>query len=64
MGTGVTENLDLAAGVYEFQLSHAYAALGDYTVTITVADPDGGLSSQVFTITVQLYEIFLPLTRR
>ena len=61
---GVTENLDLAAGVYEFQLSHTYTALGDYTVTISVADPDGGLSSQVFTVTVQLYEIFLPFTRR
>jgi hypothetical protein len=61
---GVTENLDLAAGVYEFQLSHTYTTLGDYTVTISVADPDGGQSSQDFIITVQLYEIFLPFTRR
>jgi PKD repeat protein len=61
---GVTETLDLAAGVYEFQLSHVYTVLGDYTVTITAADPDGGLSSQVFTIKVQLFEVFLPLTQR
>jgi PKD repeat protein len=62
---GVTETLDLAAGVYEFQLSHVYTEPGDYIVTITAADPDGGLSSQFFTITVQLdYEVFLPFTQR
>ena len=61
---GITETQELAAGVHKFQLSHVYTILGDYNVTITVADPDGGLSSQVFTITVQLYEVFLPLTRR
>jgi hypothetical protein len=60
----ITDTLDLAAGVYEFQLSHTYTTLGDFFVTIMVADPDGGLSSQVFTIKVQLYETFLPLTRR
>lgn len=62
---GISESLDLAAGVYEFQFSHVYTSLGDYTVTITASDPDGGLSSQVFNISVRLfYEVFLPLTRR
>ncbi len=61
---GVTETQDLAAGVYEFQLSHLYPTSGDYIVTVTAADPEGGVSTQVFSIKVQLYEVFLPLTQR
>lgn len=62
---GVTDTLDLPAGVYMYQFSHVYATLGDYPVTVTASDSDGGQSSLVFIIRVQLYyQIFLPVTRR
>lgn len=35
-----------------FEASHAYAAAGDYTVTVTVTDDDGGTDSASFAVKV------------
>jgi hypothetical protein len=51
-GDGMTETLDLAAGLSGFDLAHAYDIGGVYTVTLTLADDDGGVDTAAFTVTV------------
>ncbi len=51
--TGVTETLQLAAGVTGFTANHAYTAAGTYTATATVTDKDGDSSTQTFVVTVE-----------
>ena len=62
-GDGFTETLDLAAGLTSFDLAHAYAAAGAYTVTLTLTDDDGGLDTLTFLVTVEPagYIILLPV---
>jgi PKD repeat protein len=57
---GLTATLSLAAGASEFGFEHLYANPGVYTVSVTIADLDGGRDSRSFTVTVAEYRIFLP----
>ena len=66
---GPSETLELEAGQSSFDFSHAYAATGAYTVTVTLQDDDGGLAVQTFTVTVEavippLTHIWLPIIQR
>jgi hypothetical protein len=58
-GDGFTETLDLAAGGGSFGLSHTYLEAGDFTVTVTITDKDGGFSEQAFTATVEPATLFM-----
>ena len=58
---GVDQLIDLAAGVTSFNASHTYAALGDYTVTVTVSDQHGGTDTQTITVHVTAAGIWLYL---
>jgi len=58
---GQTQVLDLAAGVLEFTASRAFSQEGNYLVTVTVIDKDGGSSSQSFTVDVKYFRVFMPL---
>ena len=64
-GDGLTETLNLAAGLSSFDFTHVYAADGTYTVTVTLTDDDGGVDVAVFTVTVTAtqagYHIWLPI---
>jgi VCBS repeat-containing protein len=60
---GFTQTLDLAAGDYELSANHTYAEEGEYLVTVTVSDDDGGVISRSFTVTVWqgLIRIYIPI---
>ena len=60
---GLTETLVLAAGVSTFEATHTYTQTGAYTVTVSVADEDGGQDAVAFVITVtpDLYTVVLPI---
>lgn len=49
-GTVFTSTLD--PGSYQFSDRHAYADNGTYTVTIVLADDDGGIDTREFTVVV------------
>jgi hypothetical protein len=57
---GVTETLELPAGVTDFVLQHTYARGGQYTVTVIVTDQDGAFDSRTFMINVEAYQVFFP----
>ncbi len=62
-GNGMTETLDLAAGLSGFDLAHAYTVAGVYTVTILLADDDGGQDVLAFTVVVEAasFNTWLPV---
>ncbi len=60
---GITESLDLAAGVYDFSFDHTFAAAGNYTVTVTITDLDGGIVSRTFVVHVY-HKVYLPIVLR
>jgi hypothetical protein len=57
---GVTETLNLGAGVTDFTLEHTYTHPGQFTVTITIADQDGAFNNRTFLVTVDGYRLYLP----
>jgi hypothetical protein len=61
---GITETLNLAAGVTDFILQHTYTQTGQFMVTVTVTDQDGAFDSRTFLITVEAYRLFLPQIQR
>jgi uncharacterized lipoprotein NlpE involved in copper resistance len=68
-GDGASEAGTVASG--EVSGSHLYSAAGVYTVTVTLADDDGGEVTQTFVVTVTEevipptgYTIFLPVVLR
>ena len=61
---GVTQTLQLAAGVTSFSGDYTYTTQGDYLVTTTVIDKDGGTGSQVFIVQAGGRRIYLPTIQR
>jgi uncharacterized delta-60 repeat protein len=51
-GDGFTETIPLLAGAQVIPLQHTYAAAGNYTATITLADDDGGVDGLTFQVNV------------
>ena len=53
-GTSPTDPYPSPEGIYPFLASdiakHAFTAVGDYAITLTVADDDGGVDTSVITI--------------
>lgn len=63
-GDGVTETVSLAAGVFTLEASHTYLVPGDYTVTLTLADEDGGQDRHTLPVSVLPYALYLPLMKK
>ena len=68
-GDGLSETLDLAAGVYGFEITHSYAMTGTYPVTVTLSDDDGGVDAASFdvhvgAVVVATYTIWLPVINK
>ena len=65
-GDGLTETLNLAAGLSSFDFAHAYDTAGVYTVTVTLTDDDGGQGVVTFIVEVTPagFTTFLPVIRR
>ena len=63
---GVSETLNLPAGVSAFDFSYVYNAAGVYSVMVTVMDKDGGQQQQNFTVEVASAgeHLYLPLVTR
>jgi hypothetical protein len=68
-GDGLSETLDLAGGVYSFEITHSYAMTGTYPVTVTLSDDDGGVDVASFdvhvgAVVVTTYTIWLPVINK
>ena len=57
----MTDILNLAAGESAFAAGYTYSDAGEYLVTVSVSDGDGGEHSRSFTLTVTGYPVFTPL---
>jgi PKD repeat protein len=51
-GDGATSTGNVPAGARQFSVAHTYPAEGDYTVSILVADDDGGSGSDTYDVQV------------
>jgi uncharacterized repeat protein (TIGR01451 family) len=63
---GMTDTINLAAGLNSFDATHVYEIAGNYTVNITVTDDDGGSSTRSFVVTVSspFSKFYLPIVAR
>lgn len=61
-GDGVTQTINLAAGLTSFDFSHVFETSETFTVTVTLTDNDGGQDKINFQVTAghSGYTIFLP----
>jgi hypothetical protein len=63
-GDGMTDTLNLAAGVSGFSTAYTYTAVDGYTATVTVDDGDGGEDSLDCLVTVTPFRYYLPIVYR
>ena len=62
-GDGVIDNRSLTAGMSSFDITHIYLAPGDFTVSVTLIDKDGGQDLIYFQVNIWLpsQHFFMPL---
>jgi hypothetical protein len=61
---GVTETIDLEAGLLSFDLEHVFPHVGSYLIELTLVDDDGASAVISFTVTMSNYQTLLPLIVR
>ncbi len=60
---GISETIELAAGINVFSTDHVYDDAGEYTVLVTVYDDGGGQDSITFMV-IATHRLYLPTIQR
>jgi subtilisin-like proprotein convertase family protein len=63
---GITELINIPASIYSFEASYIYTEPGNYPVTVTITDKDGGTDTQSFNVFVDtpFKRVYLPIISR